>query len=357
MEAFEWGTFVSDSHDGTQVVTQVRNAPRWHAEVESVISQRKAAAYSVALAGSGEQWAMPVWAEAERVTVAAAAATVPVSVGHYHDDGLALIWQSSAQWQLLEIDGAAGSSLALLDPVEDAYDNALLMPVRVGHLVQATEVGQNAAITWLRLHFTADDNRVLASTAPSQYLGDDLYLDCPLLIGDYVQDELLRPQQVLDSYTGLVSYDAPWPCARRQRTFQRFMADGSERMDMLAWLSRRIGRYRPFWMPSWTRDLTLVSTGALTTSITVVNDGYTSCREHLAVRTTSGDWLPRAITNAAEVDGNLVLTLGSSLGIDAAAVDLISYLGYHRLAADRIEFESIGGGRSFVRLPVLEVAP
>ena len=354
-EAFEWGTYVSESYNGQDVVTQVRNAPRWFAELESVLSDGKAAAYAVAYAGAGAVWAMPVWAEAERVTVSAAAASVPVSVGHYHTDGLALLWSSSQQWELLEISGTPTTSISLLSAVSEDYTNALVMPVRAGRLIQATTVNQNSVHSWFRLQFMSDENKVLASTEPTQYQGDDLYTEhCPLLEGDGVPDEIQMRQDTLDSYTGLVSYNTPWSCARRQRTFRRYLADADARMDLLDWLHRRAGRYRPFWMPTWSEDLHLASTGALTTAITVLNDGYTTCRNHIAVRTTGGTWLPREVTGA-EVDGsNLNLTLDTSLGIDASAVERISYLGLHRLAADRIEIETIGAGRAFAGIPVLE---
>ena len=230
------------------------------------------------------------------------------------------------------------------------------MPVRVGHLIQAPEIAQNAVMAQVRLRFLADDNRVGAAASPAQYLSNDLYLDCPQLIDGTVQDEIVRPQEVLDNYTGVISYSTPWTCPRRRRLFRRVLRSPQERMDLLAWLQRRNGQYRPFWMPTWTRDLTLLTTGALTTTITVRNDGYSGCREHLAVRTKAGVWLPRAITEAQVVSDNLQLTLDTSLGIDASAVDLISYIGLHRLASDRIEIESVGGGWSHTAIPVEEVA-
>ena len=355
LEAFEWATFISESHAGTDVVTQVRNAPRWTVELESVLgADRAAAAYAIAHAGAGEVWAMPVWAEAERVSVTAGATSVPVSIGHYHEDGMAILWKSYREWQLLEIDGAVSGSLSLLDPVEESYSNALLMPVRVGRLVQATTVNQNAKHSWFRLQFLASDNRVLPSTEPAQYLGNDLYLDCPLLDGDGVPDEIFRRQDMLDGRTGLVSYNSPWACARRQRTFRRFMGSNSERMDMLDWLHRRAGRYRPFWAPTWTQDLRLVSMGMPADSIAVINDGFSGCRSHIAVRTRDGEWYPREVLEAEESGDNLILLLDAELTMDAGDVTMISYLGLHRLASDRIEIEALGNERYMAGIPVIE---
>ena len=58
----------------------------------------------------------------------------------------------------------------------------------------------------------------------------------------------------------------------------------------------------------------------------------------------------------ARLDANtLQLTLATSLGIDAADVDLIAYLILYRLAADRIEIEHMGNEQTMMVVPTVEV--
>jgi hypothetical protein len=108
-------------------------------------------------------------------------------------------------------------------------------------------------------------------------------------------------------------------------------------------------------MPTWNDDLTSVSTGALTTTILVSENGFSFCRSHIAIRRTNGNWLFREV-NDAEISGdNIQLTLSSSLGINASDIQFISYLGQHRLGTDRVEISHINNQQSICSIPIVEM--
>jgi uncharacterized membrane protein (DUF4010 family) len=74
------------------------------------------------------------------------------------------------------------------------------------------------------------------------------------------------------------------------------------------------------------------------------------------VRTTAGTWLTRAVDGIARVNATtLQLTLATSLGIDAAEVDIACYLILYRLAADRVEIEHMGKEQTMLAVPTVEV--
>jgi len=152
-----------------------------------------------------------------------------------------------------------------------------------------------------------------------------------------------------------VDTKSPWAANRRTREHRVFGNNRSESWAYRQWLHRRAGQMRAFWMPTFSRDIRLVSTGALGTTFSIHDDGYES-REHIAVRQTDGTWLTRAVDSIARIDSDtLQMTLTTSLGIDAANVDIICYLILYRLAADRVEIQHMGNEQTRLQVPTVEV--
>jgi hypothetical protein len=136
------------------------------------------------------------------------------------------------------------------------------------------------------------------------------------------------------------------------RTFSK---DATEARELREWLYRRAGQYRPFWMPTYTRDIRITNTGTITNALTIHDDGYGE-RGHIAIRKTDGTWLLREVDSVVDgAPGFLTVTLTENLNIDASEVDQASYLIRYRLAADRVEIEHMGGARVRAAIPLTEI--
>jgi len=357
LEALEWFTDARTSHSGLDARARYRNKPRRTYEVSAVLKHPDyTRAANILFDGAAYPWAMPIWPERTvgvDVTAGAGSLTVDTDTATYDD--LAIIWKSPTAWEVVDIATVGSGSLTLSGTVVASYTNARIMPLRLGRIQQVPTSVTNRSIGSVRFLWISDDNVRYDPTAPQQYEGNDIYFECPLLDGDGVQDGYLTRIDVMDEITGIVDTKSPWTANRRTRQHKVFGKDRATSWDYRQWLHRRAGQMRAFWMPTFSRDVRLVSTGALGTTINIHDDGYES-REHIAVRTTGGTWLTRNVTGIARLDANtLQLTLATSLGIDAADVDLIAYLILYRLAADRVEIEHMGNEQTMLMVPTVEV--
>jgi hypothetical protein len=360
LEALEWYTDVFTSHNGADQAVRYRNAPRRSFEVTTVLPwPYSTRGQNAMMEGAAEPWVLGMWAEttdAGSLTVGAGSIAVDTATSAYIAGGLALVYGGMDAWEVVEIDTVGAGMITLAGTLAASYDSARVMPARVGRILQVPSFRLNRKHAVVTFWWQSDENEERTPAEPAQYQGDDFDDRCPLLDGDGVEDGYLSRVDIMDEITGLVSTSAPWTRNRRTRAHRVFNAGRTESWEFREWLHRRAGQHRQVWMPTWTRDLRLLSTGALTTTIDVADDAY-GLREHVAVRTTAGAWVLREVTLVEVVSpGILRLTLDTSLAIDADDVEFISYLALHRLAADRIEIQHMGNGQTQSVVPLMEVA-
>ena len=351
-ESYEWFNDSRDSYSGKNTVTRFRNAARHVMEIESPIPKVDINnVYHLLHTYKTEQWAVPSWAEYQTISIAAGSTSVDSEFNV--DETLPYIIvqnQYVAEVLIFESDG--------FDPLENDYVNALLIPLRIGHITTNADTFNNTISGRATFTFQSDINVDSTPAAPTQYGGYDVYTDtCSIFNSPYgLMDSISKRMDIIDSVNGLISYNSPWTCSRREREYRVFNESRTKYDEYKDFIYRRAGRYRQFWMPTWNGDLTLVTTGAITTLITVSEAGFSYCRSHIAVRKTDGTWLFREITDAViNSDDSIELTI-ASLGIDASEVERISYFGLHRLGTDRVEIGHITNTQSLSSISVVELA-
>lgn len=365
-EALEWYTDLITAHDGTDAPIKVRNAPRQSFELLVPVPASDAAlAFNLVYGGLTRKWAVPAWQQAQEVgpiLAGATSITAQVDLAEFRDESLAILWNSANDWEIVEIASVGSGVLNLLSPVVSAYGLVNLVPVRVGRVTPTAgrQVGPSHAE--LRLHFEADDNHELSVATPLQFQGYDLYYECPLFTDSRgITDQISTRADVIDADLGVIKEFAPWTFNRKTRPYRTVLQGAAAAWEYREWLHRRAGRYRPFWAPTFEDDFTLLSSGALTTTISVTDDGFSELadnRSHIAVEVAGGTILPREILSYTQPsEGVVTLTLNESLGINATSVERICYLGLMRLDTDRVELQWNGDGICVSEVPVIEVSP
>jgi hypothetical protein len=298
--------------------------------------------------GVALKWAIPYWPEREKISISAGATTVD-SEYQLEPTSLAILWQSSSRWEVIEVDSDYGIST-----VQENYYGAWIIPLRVGKIVPSPRFSQDTTRGLFSFFFRSDDNYDRDTVELTQYQGYDFYDDDCLLMGqDGLSDTIVKRVDTMDNVTGIVSTYSPWDCTRRERQYRILNTSREGYNDFRNFIYRRAGRYRPFWMPTGYTDLELVSTGVLGSTVSVKLIETDSCRSHIAFK-ANDQWYPFEIESV--VDGtNTNLFLTESVGIDAADVQKISYLGLHRLSVDRIEIEHLAGDQTQSSFPILEM--
>lgn len=364
-ETLEWRTHVMVSEDGTEERTEVRTAPRQFFRMECFVPRGLQSRIVNLLYGArASQWWVPVWPQMQSVgavTAGELSLTCETRYSEFRDDGMILLWQGPDRYQVLQMDTVASDTELTLTEETEAFEAALLMPLRRGVLTADPARTFDGSSSSLELSFQIEDNAELTVADPAQFLSADAYFEPGLLDGGRLVEDTVMRVDAFDPGLGVISYDSPWAAPRPARA-HRMLADGvAEAWALREFLHRRRGRSVGFWQPSFENDLRVNDSGPITTALSVRRDGFTDYaaeRVHIAVETAAGDWLPRTITSATPLGPDEVqLVLSSSLGVDAEDIRRISYMGFKRLDTDRVEITYTGALVAEAAVATLEIAP
>lgn len=366
VERLSWKTDLLTSRDGTDEAHQVRNLPRrrydYNLPINSTEYQR---AFNTMYGSRASQWAIPMWTEAQQLgAVSAGASNIVVDTADFdfRADSLALLWSSPQDWQVIEVETVNNTpdSLDLYDTT-NAFDNAWILPVRIGHLVGDVTRSTNSFNGLFRIAYDLEDLRDLSVSAPTQYLSEDVYFDEWLFSGTNFTEKLVQRVDYVDEQLGVVSYRSPWNYGRVARPMEKVLGSVAEVNAFRQFLYRRAGRYRKFWIPSFDSDLRVTSTGTVTDTLRIHADDWddhATDRTHIAIQDQDGNWYARNIDSTQPAASNQIdLTLDSAINVAGSSIIRVSYLGLKRLETDVVDLDWIGGGVCRSQIRMLELSP
>lgn len=365
-ERLSWKTDLFTSEDGTDEAHQVRNFPRRRYDFNLPTNHTEyQRAFNTLYGARAAQWAVPMWTEAQQLgAVSGGASNIVVTTSNYdfRADSLALLWASPRDWQVVEIETVnSGPDSLDLYGTTNAFDNAWIMPIRIGHLVGDVSRSTNSFNSEFRVAFDLEDLRELSVSAPTQYLSNDIYFDEWLFSGSNFTDKLIQRVDYVDEQLGVVSYRSPWNYGRVARPMRKILETPAEVYAFRQFLYRRAGRYRKFWQPSFDADLRVTSTGTVTDTLRINADDWddhASDRTHIAIQDADGNWYARNIDSTTPAPSNqLDLTLDSAINVAGPSIVRVSYLGLKRLETDVVDLDWVGGGVCQVQIRILELSP
>lgn len=362
-EKLVWFTDLIVSKDGSEQRWQIASDPRQEFDfMFPATDKRKVLAFNTVWGALPKEWLVPVWPQAQAYGAVSAGLATLANVNldsELRAPGLALLWQSDTQWQIVGFDSFDGDDM-LLNTLTQAFTDAWLIPLRTGFMQQNAVRKLNGYEATFDLNFTIRDNAALTVAAPTQYLGDDLYTVPTLFKGEELSDDMLSNIDLFDPMVGPVAFYQNWDHSKIAKTYRVVCENAAETWELREFLHRRAGRFRAFWQPSFENDLRLESTGTIVSTMNIVKDDFirhAADRTHIAIE-AAGVWYPRAITLITEVDADTVqLTLSSAVNVAANRISRISWLGLRRLNTDRVEIRYVGGGVAEAEFRTLEVSP
>lgn len=234
-------------------------------------------------------------------------------------------------------------------------DNATICPLRV--CIIDNDVAISAGGFWanqqISFRVLVEDMPEIDGPEPAQFLNEDIYFKCLLLEGDSLSMTLTLNQIVVDGDIGGFQDFTNWKNPRYLKPFRSVLSDEFEYFDYKAFLYRRLGKYKAFWLPLYEQHLNAVSAG--NNWIEVDNDYVIEAdRKHIAVK-INGIWSAHTITNKVQSAGKVRLNITPSLNATLSQVQSLCYLGLYRLAADTAELSFLGGRKAQVSIPIVEL--
>lgn len=366
VETLKWQTQVMTSNDGSEQRIRVRNHPRQGFSVRAFIPfQLLAFADNLLYGWRSNLWGIPVFAECRTLNTATSIGVNTVDVNtdfaQFVVGELAIIYNSATDFEIIQIFSFTTNEIVTVSPLTKVFNtNAVVTPMlscrMLGNPIRQT-TGFGAFIT---ADFEAIKNSSLPSIAsPIQFLGDDVFLDEQLTIGDGVNDTYTSRVDTLDFASSNVAIFAPWDNVKKSRVFGQQLTSQEELWNFRLWLHRRAGRLRPVWMPTHEVDFTFQSVGTVNTSLLVRDDGqvlYASARTHIRILTKTGDVF--ATISSMVTDGSTItMIIDVDLNRDASELLHGQHLGLQRLSSDRIELSHGSNFDSDVSVPIIEIKP
>jgi hypothetical protein len=302
---------------------------------------------------SSRVWALPVWVDVLwlNTTVALGATTITVDTSglDFRDGGIAMLWRSVDQFELVTIDSIAGSVITLDTPTARQWPSGTrLYPCRTSRLSETPSIRRrNDQVMGVRARFDAVEPCDWPAIAPAAtYLGIPVLEHRP----DENEDptmELGRQWVDIDASVGRVDRDdfsgLAWP--RQSHAWRLYgRAERSAHRSFLYWLQ---GRAQALWVPTWADDVELVAPVAIGATVWVVawagiarNLRQQPGRRHLRIELVGGQVFYRRVVASTEIDAaREEVLLDSSVGVAVAPVQirLVSWMALSVQEADSVE--------------------
>lgn len=364
-EIYEWKTDVLTSNSGYEQRIRLRKNARHTLRGYYPIPRGAVrAAFNRAYGWVQRPWAVAMWSDIQYVGAINNGATSIICDTTKYDfrsNSLVCVWESHELNQVIEVTDVFAGSISLTRVMSGSFRRAYLMPVRIGIPKGGIRRLTDGSNTSLGIEYEFKDNTDLNPTAPTQFLGYDIYYDVTLMSSSELDEKIICRQDVVDFETGLVDYYPPWRYNRRARDAYFLNEDSEATWIFKKWLHRRAGRLRPYWLPTFENNLLLVAQGNVGSTLQCSSDDYRSMaadRLHLAIELTDGTWYPRTVTGSSIVNSSVInVGIDTPLNVDASRIRQICYLGLHRLDTDRVELDWIGGGVNAASIRILELKP
>lgn len=379
-ERLEWMTEVHESFDSTELRYPLRDAPRQVLSF-NYVQMRKALGdmFHMLYANLRKQWAIPIRQVKRSIPDMVDDDYIILDTTDTIADlrvGFAFI-ESSEGGQAVEITERGRYIIVqeeVRDPETDEIIQELITEYQDGFRLAANVTATNAAIMPLRIciidgdasintggfwsnssvvfRVIAEDSPEFEADVPEQFVGDDIYFKPLLLDGSSLEMTLTQHQNIVEGDVGGFQDFTHWAKPRYLKPFKSLLRDWNQYTEYRKFLFRRMGRFQAFWMPLYEKHLNILNTGNITTSLST-NTKYLleADRKHLAVKRKDGTWTPHAIT--AKTANSI--TVSPAIGVHRNDIEAIYYLGLYRFDTDHIEFQFLGGGKSQVTVPIVEI--
>lgn len=366
-ESMEWLTDVIGAKAAEQRLA-LRDFPRHGYSMNYLMDPDQfAKARNFARARSTQDFLLPLWGELTRVgPLSSGIQQIDLSTdfAQYSVGKSMVVWESEDLYEVREVAVIDPGFVQFVDPLDETYSNAYVMPCRQVAFTQGIDVGREAfTCVKSQARFVATEADDLASFADSrpQYRSHDLVLDRAVLTSP-VREQHYQDSQLMDSGTGIVWRADELAYATLESVLSWQVHTPEQLWALRSWLHTRRGRWKGFWMPTWNNDIVLTANiGSADTFISIESVGYSTFGgpgDILVVQnngTTTGFQVTSAQATGAGLE-NLILAGAAGSNILAANVAAVYFLTFMRLDADRMELK-LGQvqGQATLTVPVREV--
>lgn len=274
---------------------------------------------------------------------------------------MVIIWESDLHNVAAEVTDVLIDRILLRQPLETYFNLAYVAPMRFALTLSGMQFKRGARdITISNSRFQVTDNKELGDQEVHPMYRGVMVLTTPTILLEDLTERISRSVDMFDNGSGPVVLESTnsWVNAAKGITIDT--SNREELWKARTWLHSLFGKQKPFWVPTWNRDLELLEdVPPLGTFLLVRNIGYANYYnvKDIMVRLVDGSLLFfRATSASVDPTGNEKVQLEVPLasGILVEQVDMICFISHVRLNSDKVDLGHGFSGRVTASIPITE---
>ena len=302
-----------------------------------------------------ERYQVPLWQDHEIVTggLTNGQTVIPVdtTVADYQDGLQIAIIQDEYTYEVATILSSTAANVTLSSGLTQDYPGEVILAPVVEGLAPAglsrDEADEHSELSAQFICHQARTRDIAATTFPTFGLYEVL-TDSSVLVKK-LNGDIVKQLGVIDDKLGgfdVVENENYW---RKMQTIAFFDITPAQRFGHRQWFHHLAGRDRPFWLPTWKRDLQMTGTLLAAGTQLFVERTFVAPASYIGrsiqIQLADGTLIHREITDAALVSGQneMELTIAAP-GFDVPASSLVSWMTLTRLNSDKIKTSHVQGG-------------
>jgi hypothetical protein len=356
-EGLEWKSDVLRSYDGSEQRRALRTKPRRDFNYKFSLFKDDSQLFRNLMFGwQNRVFAVPVWADRQVLASDQSAGDTVLSANptnySFAVGSPAVIYVSPTEYEVVEVESVGSTTITANNGLfQDWPAGTAVYPVVLAHLPVSVPINQltDTVLEGDAAFMTSPDvtDPYMPDAAPPlTYDGKELITEQPNWVSP-LDGSFDYRFNTIDGQVGPVDWRTTETTARNTRKYRWLFSDRARIRLFREFLARRRGQVKPFWVPSWTDDFTLVdNVNPGDSSIGVADNGFrtmigtNTARDRIVVRLHNGTSYYRRITGVSvDLDGvttRLILDAPLGVLVTPATVKAINMLNLCRLATDRV---------------------
>lgn len=300
-------------------------------------------------------WHVPVWPDMELKNGLASGTTtinVETDTADYRAGGKACIIKSQTEFELVDVDSVGAGTITLSSATTvDFVGEVAVAPARAAYAPEGLQTGEGINITEFSIGFIVAEPVDLSADNYTNYGDYDLITDSPDATSE-LSGSLSQQIDWIANGFGAFQPAEFETYVRRRGTFSYTDVTRAERWARRELLHRLRGKDRPFWLPTFKRDMTIYEYRDPTFDSIRINPTFIEKDDlvgmHIMVEHTDGTYECHEVSGV--IDGGDYLEVGfvGNLTSDVYPGALVCFVYLMRLDQDEIKLEHIRSCDGFV---------
>lgn len=310
------------------------------------------------------EWLVPIWHDMTITEGLGYGDTyIMVDEGDYRASGKAFVYQDDSNYEIVDIDTYGSGQINLVGFLSQDYDEGTLVaPVLTAIAPNGLTRSTRINVTDYSVTFYVTEPKNLSAANLATYEGYDIANMTPAVLSS-LDGSLKQKLDFIENGFGSMALVTQETYTRWRGSLSYVDYTNATRWATREFLHRCRGKDRPFWLPTFSKDLRLANpSGAFATSLQIVaNRVYNSSDlvgRYIYFEDITGS--PVGIREIDAVSGTSPITiqLSSGFAFSTAVEDTVEFVHLVRFDSDQFEIEHRrieGGWLSTVSSPVVEV--